>query len=621
MAIDVSPSSEPRPEEGGLGGYLPIEDHGVIGDLHTVALVGIDGTIDWYCPGRFDAPSVFGAILDRQRGGYYRIAPAEPGARSKQLYLPDTNVLITRYLSPDGVGEVQDFMPIPDEGSTGGNRLVRRVLAVRGEVRFRLELEPRFNYGRDSHEVELVLAGAMLRSETQTLGLGTSHPLEATADGVAAEFTLRAGESLSFVLAAGPDLETSPVLTEGEAEELLEATANFWLEWVGESRYSGRWREMVNRSALTLKLLTYRPTGAIVAASTASLPEGIGGERNWDYRFTWIRDAAFTLYALLRLGFTEEAVAFFRFSTLIWEQTNARGPESLQLMYRIDGRPDMKEEILDHLEGYAGSSPVRIGNEAADQLQLDIYGAMLDSIYIFEESALANGGPVIPFHGWQRIRTVIEWICENWEQPDEGIWEVRSGRERFTFSRLMCWVAIDRAIRIARQRAFPADLVRWMAVRDEIFERIQQRCWSEKRQAFVQYEDSDVLDASVLLMPLVHFCSPIDPRWLSTLDAIGEDLVADSLLYRYDPEVSPDGLDGTEGTFSICSFWYVSCLARAGRLSEARLAFEKMLTYSNHLGLFSEEIGASGEALGNFPQAFTHLSLISAATDLDRRLP
>jgi GH15 family glucan-1,4-alpha-glucosidase len=621
MAIEVTSSPEPRPAEHGLDRYLPIEDHGVIGDLHTVALVGTDGTIDWYCPPRFDSPSVFAAILDRQRGGYCRIAPTEAHCRSKQLYLPDTNILLTRHLSPRGVGEVQDFMPVRKDGRGGGTRLIRRVIAVRGEMRFRLELEPRFNYGRDEHEVVLVPGGALIRSQALTLGLGTSHELEHTAYGVTTEFTLRAGESLTFVLDSCPELDEPSVLSEPEAEALLEETAEYWAEWLGQSKYSGRWREMVNRSALTLKLLTYRPSGAIVAAATASLPEQLGGERNWDYRFTWIRDASFSVYALLSLGFREEAIAFYRYVGQIWEHTKAEGPDALQLMYRIDGSPSLEEELLHDLEGYEGSGPVRIGNEAVGQLQLDITGAIMDSIYQFQEYAHAEGGLLMPYDGWQGIRTVIDWVCENWEQPDEGIWEVRSGRQRFTFSRLMCWVAIDRAIRIAQQRAFPTDLERWIAARDEIFERIMERCWSERRQAFVQYEGSEVLDASLLLMPLVHFCSPTDPRWLSTLDAIGEDLASDSLLYRYDPEASPDGLAGDEGTFSICSFWYAECLARAGRLSEARLAFEKMLTYANHLGLYSEEIGSSGEALGNFPQAFTHLSLISAAINLDRRLP
>ena len=613
-------SAGPRAAVSGLADYLPIEDHGVIGDLHTVALVGTDGTIDWYCPPRFDSPSVFGAILDRERGGYYRIAPAEPGLRSKQLYLPDTNVLITRFLSPDGVGEIQDFMPVQQGAELGGRRLIRRVVAVRGEMRFRLELEPRFDYGRAEHEVSLVPEGAVFRSQDESLALGSTQALESTAQGIASEFTLRAGESCTFVLDAAAHLDAPSVMSEDDAEELLEETVDFWLGWISQSQYSGRWREMVNRSALTLKLLTYEPTGALVAAATASLPEQMGGERNWDYRFTWIRDSAFSLYALLRLGFTKEAEAFNRYSAQIWEQTKAEGPGALQLMYRIDGRPDLEEEILDHLEGHRGSSPVRIGNEAADQLQLDIYGALVDSIYLFEQSALQGSGELIPYEGWQAIRTVTDWVCENWEQPDEGIWEVRSGRERFTFSRLMCWVAVDRAIQIAEQRRFPADLVRWVATRDEIYDRIMERCWSEHRQAFVQFEGTEALDASVLLMPLVHFISPTDPRWLSTLDAIGEDLVADSLVYRYDPEVSPDGLSGDEGTFSICSFWYVECLARAGRVSEARLAFEKMLTYANHVGLYSEEIGSSGEALGNFPQAFAHLSLISAALNLDRLL-
>jgi GH15 family glucan-1,4-alpha-glucosidase len=621
MAIEVTSSPEPRPAENGLDRYLPIEDHGVIGDLHTVALVGTDGTIDWYCPPRFDSPSVFGAILDRQKGGYYRIAPAEADCRSKQLYLPDTNILLTRHLSPQGVGEIQDFMPVRKDGLGGGTRLIRRVIAVRGEMRFRLELEPRFNYGRDEHEVAIVPEGALFRSGVQTLGLGTSQPLKTTPEGVTAEFTVRAGECVTFVLDSCPELERPPAVSEPEAEELLEETVNYWSEWLGQSKYSGRWREMVNRSALTLKLLTYRPTGAIVAAATTSLPEQLGGERNWDYRFTWIRDASFTLYALLRLGFTEEALAFYQYGGRIWEQTKAKGPDGLQLMYRIDGSPELEEEVLEHWEGYEGSSPVRVGNGAADQLQLDITGALVDSIYMFQQGALAGAGLLMPWDGWKAIRTVTDWVCDNWEQPDEGIWEVRSGRQRYTFSRLMCWVAIDRAIRLAQQRAFPADLERWTAVRDEIFNRIMERCWSERRQAFVQYEGSEVLDASLLMMPLVHFISPTDPRWLSTLDAIGEDLASDSLLFRYDPAASPDGLAGDEGTFSICSFWYAECLARAGRLSEARLAFEKMLTYSNHVGLYTEEIGPSGEALGNFPQAFTHLALISAAINLDSRLP
>jgi GH15 family glucan-1,4-alpha-glucosidase len=361
--------------------------------------------------------------------------------------------------------------------------------------------------------------------------------------------------------------------------------------------------------------LTYRPTGAIVAAPTTSLPERVGGERNWDYRYTWIRDAAFSVYALLRLGFTEEASAFMGWlMDRVRERAgHANGP--LQIMYGIDGRADLEELELDHLEGYRGSRPVRIGNGAADQLQLDIYGEMIDSVYLFNKYARPIG-----HDAWENVRLVIDWLSENWDQPDEGIWETRGGRKHFTYSRLMSWVAIERSIRVARQRGLPGDIVSWLEKRDEIYYQIMSRGWNEERQSFVQHFDSDVLDASVLLMPLTKFMSPTDPLWLKTLDAIGDHLVSDSLVYRYDVEASPDGLEGEEGTFSICTFWYVEALARAGRVDEARLAFEKMLTYANHLGLYSEEIGLTGEQLGNFPQAFTHLALISAAFNLDRAL-
>jgi GH15 family glucan-1,4-alpha-glucosidase len=600
----------------GAPDYLPIADHGIIGDLHTVALVGANGTIDWYCCPSFDSPSVFASILDKDKGGFYRISPAEDDWTSRQLYFPDTNVLITRFFTEQGVAEQQAFMPIARTGrERHRHRLIRRIVCVRGGLRFRLVLEPRFNYGRDSHTIRQHEHGVVFESDTHCLALQATTPFACDDQGVHSEFSLEAGQSVTFVLEQVERGYVPRRYEEDETRDAYERTIAFWRKWLSQSQYRGRWREMVQRSALTLKLLTYQPTGAIVAAPTTSLPETIGGTRNWDYRYTWIRDAAFSLYGLLRLGFTEEASAFMDWLTDRFREGADSEGDPLQTMYGIDGRRELPEETLDHFEGYRGSRPVRIGNAAANQLQLDIYGELIDSVYLFNK----YGRPI--YHeAWEDLRRLVEWVGDNWDQPDEGIWETRGGRHDFTFSRLMCWVAVERAVRMARQRGLPADLVQWMRHRDDIYEQIMERGWNDERGAFVQHYDSDLLDASLLLMPLVKFIAPTDPRWLSTLDAISHELVSDSLVHRYNPQSFADGLGEAEGTFSICSFWFVEALTRAGKVDEARLAFEKMLTYANHLGLYSEEIGRSGELVGNFPQAFTHLALISAAFNLDRAL-
>ncbi|MEV5987937.1 glycoside hydrolase family 15 protein [Streptomyces sp. NPDC052051] len=610
----MTESPKDRPLNG-ASGYLPIAEHGLIGDLRSVALVGTNGTIDWYCAGAFDAPSVFASILDADRGGSFELG-ATVAARTKQFYFPDTNVLITRFFTEDGLGEVQDFMPVGAESvETERHRLIRRVLCVRGSLPFRVRVAPRFDYGSQPHTVRLLGNVAVFDSADLSLALTSTMPLEGDERDVWADFKLAEGETAVFSLDQINDELPPRMCARREAEKQFNTTVTYWRRWISASRYRGRWREMVHRSALTLKLLTYAPTGAIVAAPTTSLPERIGGERNWDYRYVWVRDAAFCVYALLRLGFAGEAEAFMKFVTRHITPGNSGATGPLHVMYGIDGRTDLPERRLDHLEGHQGSAPVRIGNAAVDQLQLDIYGALIDSIYLYDKWAQP-----ISSAEWDDVCALVDWVCDHWNQPDEGVWETRGGRKNFLYSRLMCWVAIERGIRMARHRGLPADLLRWQQCRDTIYRRIMRRGWCEARQAFVQHEDGEVLDAAVLMMPLAKFIAPTDPKWLSTLDALTQDLVSDSLVYRYDPQASPDGLRGDEGTFSICSFWYVEALARAGRVDEARLAFEKMLTYANHLGLYAEEIGHTGEQQGNFPQAFTHLALISAAFNLDRAL-
>ena len=605
-----------------LDRYPNIADHGLIGDLQTTALVTDTGNIDWFCCPRFDSPSIFASLLDADKGGHFQIAPDCTNYVTKQLYFPDSAILVTRFMTPDGVGELIDFMPPIHGKATDRHRLVRIVRVPRGTMKFGMDLQPRFDYARAKHKTELSEHGAVMSSDGMRLtvhvaaggatGKKNGSAVQRNGNGVRATWTLREGESAGVMIESMGGAPRR--LTNSELNRLLDETAQFWREWVQRSTYKGRWREMVSRSAITLKLLTYGPTGAPIAAATAGLPEDPGGERNWDYRYTWVRDGSFSIYALLGLGYTEEAAAFGGWlRDRVSEQAGSKsGP--LKIMYRVDGSSDLTETTLKHFEGWRGAKPVRIGNGASDQLQLDIYGEALDAMFLADQN-----GFEVAHRGWLCVAEMTDWVAEHWDQPDEGIWETRGGRQNFTYGRMQCWIALDRAIRIA-ERHGQANVTQWAIERDRIYNQIMDRGWNPKIKAFTQHFDTEVLDSSLLMMPLQGFMAPRDPMWLSTLKAMDDKLVSDSLVYRYNPSMTPDGLRGSEGTFSLCTFWYVDALARAGRLDEAQLIFEKMHSYANHLGLYSEEIGQTGEQLGNFPQAFSHLALIGAAINLDYQL-
>jgi GH15 family glucan-1,4-alpha-glucosidase len=594
--------------------YQPIANYGVIGDLYTVALVGRNGSIDLMSFPEFDSPTIFAALLDDAKGGRFQIAPTFDDVDTKQMYLPDTNVLVTRHLSDSGVSEIIDFMPVEASGLNAHN-LVRIVKTVRGEVTYRMSCAPRFDYARAGHTLDLQPHVAVFQSRAGGTALRLRSNVELVDENgdAAATFRLGAGEVAVFVLEdAAAGAAPSDLVAFCHAEFAM--TCAFWRQWIGRSAYRGRWHDMISRSALTLKLLTSQRHGSIVAAPTFGLPEEIGGVRNWDYRYTWIRDSSFALYALLRLGFTDEARAFMSWLVARCREPNADG--SLQIMYGIDGRHQLTEETLGHLEGYRRSAPVRIGNGAYGQMQLDIYGELMDAVYLYDKYA-----EPVSYELWQHLSRLVEWVRTHWREKDEGIWEVRGGQQEFLYSRLLCWVAIDRGIRLAHKRSLPADLDAWVRTRNEIYQEIHTVFWDPARAAFIQHRGSTSLDAACLLMPLVRFIGPTDPRWLSTLRGVEAELVDDSLVYRYKiGAAAHDGLIGEEGTFSMCSFWYVECLARANRIDDARLAFEKMLGFANHVGLYAEELGPRGEHLGNFPQAFTHLGLISSAFQLDRAL-
>ena len=537
--------------------YQPIENYGVVGNMRTAALVGKNGSIDWLCFPHFDSPSVFAAILDENKGGHFVISPVDEQGVSKQLYWPETNVLITRFHRDGGVAELIDFMPVGAKSSHDGhNLLIRKVSVLSGELTLKEVCQPGFNYARDEHAMVLTEKGVCFHSPKQSLGVATDVPFERKDNGVVGRFTLKEGQSSVFVLQGVEQGHGCGLpFTEKQATEQFKETVTYWRGWLSRCTYTGRWREMVHRSALVLKLLTFEPTGAIVAAPTCSLPETLGGQRNWDYRYVWIRDAAFTVYALMRIGFQDEAARFMEWILSRCREANPDG--SLQLMYGIDGRSDMPEDVLHHLEGYKKSKPVRIGNAASDQLQLDIYGELMDSVYLYNKY-----GTPVSYELWQKLSRIVDWVCDHWQRPDQGIWEFRTGGRHYVYSKLMCWVALDRALRLANKRSFPADINRWRQIRDAIYRDIIEKGWSTERNAFVQAYENDVLDAANLIMPLVFFMSPTDPMMLSTIDAINGSvreggLTSSGLVYRYNVTESVDGLQGEEGTFNICSFWLI----------------------------------------------------------------
>lgn len=595
--------------------YHPIENYGVIGDLNTVALVGLNGSIDFMCFPDFDSPAIFCALLDKTIGGFFSIAPASDRIRNKQLYLPDTNVLITRFLAPNGVAELTDFMPV--EELYEGKELIRRVTCLQGDFTMAMRCSPRFNYARSAHKAEQ-LSDFEIRFVSKgpdgtMLRLKSTVPIQLDGDDAVASFKLGKGMKADFLLEHIDRLSAAPEDMEQFITKSLFDTIAYWKEWISRCNYKGRWMEIVNRSALCLKLMTSHKHGSMVAAPTFGLPEEIGGMRNWDYRYTWIRDASFTVYALQKLGYRKEARGF-----ISWVEKQcqdiSKTNQYLSLMYGLNGTKELQEIELTHLEGYKGSSPVPIGNGAYTQIQLDIYGELLDSVYIYDLRVEA-----ISYSFWQNLSRHVDWLCDNWTRPDEGIWEVRGGKKEFLYSRMMCWVAFDRAIKIATRHSFPLP-GRWTVERNHIFNSIHTDFWDDELQAFVQYKGAKTVDAATLLMPLIRFIGPKDPQWLSTLRRIEADLVSDFLVYRYRSGSAFDGLSGGEGTFSMCTFWYVECLSAAGELQKARLYFEKMLGYANHVGLYAEMLSLQGGHLGNFPQAFTHLGLISAALSLDRQI-
>jgi len=589
-----------------VDGYAPIREYALVGDGRTGALIARDGSIDWLCLPNVDSPSVFARILDAKRGGSFRLEPASP-FEAERRYQPNSNVLETTFTTGEGRVRVTDALTLTDIKRISPMReLVRKVEALSGTVPLRWSLEPRFGYGRADTRIERRHGRWFAHAGTDALVLGLWDSGEGEArDGViSGRIELAQGSSAILSLSAS---HREPVVIPGrdDSERRLERTVNFWPQWADRSEYNGSWREAVVRSTLALKLLTFAPSGAIVAAPTTSLPEWIGGERNWDYRFTWPRDASWTLDALLRLGFRNEAHAFFWWLMHASRLTQPR----LQILYRIDGSDHSSERELRELDGYRGSAPVRIGNGASKQIQLDLYGAVLEAIWLYGKEVGHLDGD-----SGKEVARIADYVASHWRDPDNGIWEVRDERMHYTQSKALCWVALDRACALADEGMIPNRNTRWRTEADELQRFVDTEGWDEERRSYVRAPDLRELDASLLTLALLGYHEPRDKRIQSTIEAIERELREGPYVYRYRGE---DGLAGEEGAFLTCSFWLVDAYARTGRLDDANALMEELVGLANDVGLYSEEIDPrTGEFLGNFPQGLTHLALVNAAVSI-----
>ena len=592
--------------------YKGIGEYGLIGNSRAAALVSTDGSIDWCCLPRFDSPSIFAAILDDEKGGRFYIRPQTP-FQSRQAYLPDTNVLQTTFQTETGTVNVVDFMPCYRTSRRGlpqFTEIHRLVDCTEGWVTLEVVFEPRLNYARGDTLIGAAKYGVTVKGEKDSLALCSLVPFTINGGRAVGSFELGQGESTQFILRYGADQPWPPGIYRAQGK--LERTVAYWEEKAGGCVYSGPWREAIVRSYLALHLMMYLPTGAIIAAPTTSLPEQIGGERNWDYRFAWLRDASLTLNALFHLGHTEEALGFFNWLVTLCDKCGAKA----QILYDIDYEHPLKEQILDHLRGYRDSRPVRIGNDAYGQLQLDVFGEVIEAAYNY----LGIGG-YISRRTWQSLESFVDAACENWQRADSGIWEVRGGPYHFVHSKLMCWVAVDRGIKIAEELGYRGKIAGWRKAAGDIQDDILTRGWNPQKRAFTQHYDTSALDASNLLIPLFGFLPFSDERVTSTIERTMEELSLNGLLQRYRTDETDDGLSGSEGAFLWCSFWLVRNLLRMGKVDDAVALYERLIGYSNHLGLLSEMVNpATGEALGNFPQALTHLAVITTGLDLTRAL-